>query len=136
MKPAHTVKRALAAQSTNSAVRTSHASVSPACVCHSPSPLSLQNCLTLSSNLIHLRLDGRLGRNDPKSATAACQEESRQAVTLVIHSSIFAFAARDAHRHFLRKCSGTHSLTAEVRANRRALSVARFTHSTHCSSHL
>ena len=116
-----------------SGVRLCRSSASPARSCHSPSPRSRQYLRMQSSKRIHLRLEGRVGRSEPHSPAAACQEESLHDVTLFNHSTALVRATRPAQSHFLRKCSGAHSLRPVLSAKRRTRRVALWTQSTHGS---
>ena len=124
----------LVAHCANSVSRLSHWIRSVAARDHPPRPASRQKRLSTSSNFIHLRRRGLRGRNDPRSAAVACHAESRHVVTLWTQAAGREFESLPAQRHFLRKCSATHSLTLDSRAKSRARAIALFSHSTRVSS--
>ena len=78
-----------------------------------------------SSHFIHLRLDGRIGRDEPISMTMACHAESFHAEMRETHVSAGRRATCPAQPHLYLLDASIQSLTRAVFAAVSALRVVR-----------
>mgnify|MGYP006058836299 CR=1 FL=1 len=85
----------------------------------------MQNRRSASSHLIHLRLDGRIGRNGPISMAAACQSESLHREIRDTHVSAGRRETWPAQPHLYRAAASIQSLTPAALADVRARRVVR-----------